>query len=1172
MSSACISSSRAASSTAGKSAGTAVGVGKSSSESTVQTKVKLEDAQSLAPKSEAAKRKHSVIITTSSGEFDLSDLPPPRPGRPSGKIPQDPAMQEARKRARVLRNRAAAQLSREKKRQHLELLEKENGELRLQNADLEKRLSSAESTNLELSAKLDSLAKQFQNFQNLFLAGQVQPQQQQHQQGQTPVLDWSSISTPVVSTPLAHPLHSAQTTAGPSDSAFSLTSANTTSTTATPTTTTTTTETAAAMSAPESSSILAAMAGTTVASTASIAPSPALELFPNAVAASSELSGNGLSEPAALAQSDAHIFCVAIATFGEFLPATFQQEGGSSSSSVGDFFNQFINELAATSGQHSSERNSVGIAAEQSSDALDSILCDMVGALPKWRVDQQTPAFSNSSWDLEVSPSSTDDGGDDDAMMAKLSARPFGTRRSSYSRRSGGLNSLRVVISWLDAGSSTSTALRRTVGDGPVDKVSSLVSSLYTLARSIEGRQHRDKAPSTPPHEAAASPVSTRLRSRVKPQSSFDELESAAAIAEPKTPTTRGRRSVLRKNVSASASDLSEDSAATPAPATPSRRSTRAAARKATDLIQDDVAELMGSRKRVTAPAAAATRKTPATAKKMASITSVSSGDEAPSTPTRRATRAASRKSTRASSPVAISSEEENAMPELLQSPRARRSTRRIAATATTSEADNSQIDSVVVEVKTPGRRKRQTKITAAFTSKPEVNPEADVNVAVAETLAAISEHEDNESTEAKDRQEQTDSLAVGLPPPHPNLAEAATAAQAVDKPALVSGSQSVDENYHTAPESPVKSIQSIAETQEGDSVPAAAAVAEEARNDVNEHANEGDDISDLSDVDDPHFTEIMTTAAATATLSAAESLDVADSVSGMSDQEEPAAKSSHVVFDSDKELESDDDDDNGVPEVASAKKPGRPTHPDADSDSDDEAPEVVSTKPTAPSPSHYSRKEIAETKAVVPDNDDADGKQQPKKKKKHRARHRKRAVVSSSVVQEISANMDKVAKLKRPPGLERPAEIPEELRLENDKSFGEASKARVVKRPTAGEKLDMAVLTEFAKESKKRSKGDVDQETEDRSAKKRKKDKTKEKKKKSKKQQQKDSRVVSGIRVVSTKPAKKTSLLASLSQTVPDSARNFSKKKRGNSDLRRSNPLIGIARSSNQPAISFFK
>ncbi|KAJ2365334.1 hypothetical protein IW150_006240, partial [Coemansia sp. RSA 2607] len=130
------------------------------------------------------KRKQSELYMTTAGEVDLSMLPPPRAGRPLRSANSDPGMQEARKRARVLRNRAAAQLSREKKRMHLEQLEQENEELKAKNEMLEQRLGKAEEANVDLSARLDTLAKQMQSFQNLILGSANTQQQQQQQQQQ----------------------------------------------------------------------------------------------------------------------------------------------------------------------------------------------------------------------------------------------------------------------------------------------------------------------------------------------------------------------------------------------------------------------------------------------------------------------------------------------------------------------------------------------------------------------------------------------------------------------------------------------------------------------------------------------------------------------------------------------------------------------------------------------------------------------------------------------------------------------------------------------------------------------------------------------------------------------------------------------------------------------------
>ncbi|KAI8323140.1 hypothetical protein GQ54DRAFT_296963 [Martensiomyces pterosporus] len=591
--------------------------------------------------------------------------------------------------------------------------------------------------------------------------------------------------------------------------------------------------------------------------------------------------------------------------------------------------------------------------------------------------------------------------------------------------------------------------------------------------------------PSTPPRGNAPSPISTRLRSRVKSQSTLDEGDAADA---PMTPTTtRGRRSVLRKTAS---EDHSE------APATPSRRSTRAAARKATDLIQDEVAELMGSRKR-------ATRKAPASSAKKTTGASLAE-EMLPATPTGKTTKASSH-------------------------------TRRVAKIEEEEE----------VAKKAPTGTNRPSK-------------------------AAKKPSEESVATEGEKRGK------TSLPPPHPDLAAAeempsAAAAAALDNSQFKSASQSADENYHTAPESPVKPDAGAPVAKENRSVSSAAVGT---KGEEESFESEEDEISDLSDIDDPHFTEIMTSEAATAALSAAgstpaasvhedEEADAEERLEGAAEDasgSEPQAKSSHVVFDSDAEAESDSESDD---EAATTAAPAgfAAKGADMDSDSDDEAPEVVSTK-TAPRPEPVEANGRSETEAVVPA---AKESEQQKTKKKHRARHRKRAV-PATVVKDISTTMDNVARMKSRPGLFRPTEIPEELRLEEDAGLAEASSAPAAKRPTAGDRIDMSVLAEFAQESKKRAKDEADQDSEDGLAERRRKDK------KRKKSKGKDSRVVSGIRVVSTRPAKKASLLETLSQKVPDTVRSFSKKKRGARGIKRSNPLVGIARHNNQPAINFFK
>jgi hypothetical protein len=78
----------------------------------------------------------------------------------------DPVDREAKARERTLRNRAAAQLSREKKRRYLEELEAVNIQLKLDNASLTSRLSSVESDNHSLTRKLEDVTLQLSAMQN----------------------------------------------------------------------------------------------------------------------------------------------------------------------------------------------------------------------------------------------------------------------------------------------------------------------------------------------------------------------------------------------------------------------------------------------------------------------------------------------------------------------------------------------------------------------------------------------------------------------------------------------------------------------------------------------------------------------------------------------------------------------------------------------------------------------------------------------------------------------------------------------------------------------------------------------------------------------------------------------------------------------------------------------
>ncbi|KAI8605415.1 hypothetical protein EDD21DRAFT_291556, partial [Dissophora ornata] len=74
---------------------------------------------------------------------------------------------EAKARERVLRNRAAAQESRDKKRKYMSDIETSNEHLQQENTQLLKRLKTVESDNQALSQRLEALTAQFAQMQQL---------------------------------------------------------------------------------------------------------------------------------------------------------------------------------------------------------------------------------------------------------------------------------------------------------------------------------------------------------------------------------------------------------------------------------------------------------------------------------------------------------------------------------------------------------------------------------------------------------------------------------------------------------------------------------------------------------------------------------------------------------------------------------------------------------------------------------------------------------------------------------------------------------------------------------------------------------------------------------------------------------------------------------------------
>ncbi|KAJ1784131.1 hypothetical protein LPJ67_004461, partial [Coemansia sp. RSA 1938] len=207
----------------------------------------------------------------------------------------------------------------------------------------------------------------------------------------------------------------------------------------------------------------------------------------------------------------------------------------------------------------------------------------------------------------------------------------------------------------------------------------------------------------------------------------------------------------------------------------------------------------------------------------------------------------------------------------------------------------------------------------------------------------------------------------------------------------------------------------------------------------------------------------------------------------------------------------------------------------ESDSDSDDEAPEVITTKPRAD--------------ATVPDVAQESSERATKRR---RARHRKRAATvaaAGDMTQALAEAADQLTLHEHTV----PREIPEELRLtEQDIKSSRAAE------PARGGILDASVLEAFGA---KRPRDDEPVSSGKRV-----------KTGKKKRNRNKLTRVVSGIRVVAAKPTTKLALLETLAQSVPDSVRNFTREKRGGSRIKRSVPLVDIAKRNGQPAINFFK
>ncbi|KAJ2018510.1 hypothetical protein IWW57_005223 [Coemansia sp. S610] len=232
------------------------------------------------------------------------------------------------------------------------------------------------------------------------------------------------------------------------------------------------------------------MPGNTVSSSAILKPaSAAMGLFPS-VAMSSELSGKGLSESAALAQSGTHIYCV-VSDSQQRRPLPHMEsicrklrlrqqssaiaawETCTSTSSSKNWGQRLVDMAVSTV---------LSASAQSSPQVLWTIFCTLFWILSQgggWLSRHQVSRIARG---ILASPPR-----DTDSSLGK-SLGMSGAR--SGGRRARGLASLAQLSAWLAPGSRTAGALRRVVGNEPVDDVLSLVLQLRSAAHTIHGSKH----------------------------------------------------------------------------------------------------------------------------------------------------------------------------------------------------------------------------------------------------------------------------------------------------------------------------------------------------------------------------------------------------------------------------------------------------------------------------------------------------------------------------------------------------------------------------------------------------------------------------------------------------------------------------------------------------------
>ncbi|KAJ3040443.1 hypothetical protein HDV00_010879 [Rhizophlyctis rosea] len=128
------------------------------------------DAASASPPASVAPAPHGspASVTSHNSSEETNTQVASAPAETGRKRKLTPEEKEEKDKRRAIRNRAAAQESRDKKKKYMEDLEKTNASLQQQNQQLSSRLESVETTNQTLMSRLEDLASQLTTLRSQF--------------------------------------------------------------------------------------------------------------------------------------------------------------------------------------------------------------------------------------------------------------------------------------------------------------------------------------------------------------------------------------------------------------------------------------------------------------------------------------------------------------------------------------------------------------------------------------------------------------------------------------------------------------------------------------------------------------------------------------------------------------------------------------------------------------------------------------------------------------------------------------------------------------------------------------------------------------------------------------------------------------------------------------------